>query len=165
MKPQRKAKNDAQVAYRKQRYQQRREQERLYKEHYYQVHRIEYIEKRRQYYEIHKEEINARRRQYRKEHPEELSGIDRSHKHKRKAQKKAIGGAYTAQQIQEQYQRQKSRCYYCKVRLGNYHVDHVIPLARGGSNDISNIVLACPLCNMHKHDKLPHEWPNGSRLL
>ena len=135
------------------------------KAQYYQSHRIEALEKRRQYYEANKEEINADRRQYRKEHPEELSGIDRAHKHKRKAQKKAVGGSYTPQQIQEQLKRQKARCHYCKVKLEKYHVDHVIPLARGGSNDIHNIVLACPTCNMHKHDKLLHEWLEGGRLL
>ncbi len=140
-----------------------------YREEYgprhYQAHRIERIEKRRQYYELHKDEINARRRQYRKEHPEIVSGIDRAHKHKRKAQKRAVGGSYTAQQIQEQLKRQKSRCYYCKAKLETWHADHIVPLARGGSNDISNIVIACPACNMHKHDKPPHEWLDGGRLL
>jgi 5-methylcytosine-specific restriction endonuclease McrA len=40
-----------------------------------------------------------------------------------------------------------------------------VPVSRGGSNDISNIVLACPSCNLQKGTRLPHEWPEGGRLL
>ncbi len=132
---------------------------------HYQAHREEYITGAKRNYELHKEEINARTRQYRKDHPEVLTGIDRIHKHKRKAQKRASGGSYTSQDIQDQHRRQKGRCYWCQQKLGKYHIDHVVPLARGGSNDPSNLVLACPDCNMHKHNKLPHEWPEGGRLL
>ena len=31
-----------------------------------------------------------------------------------------------------------------------YHVDHVVPLMRGGSNDPDNICLACKPCNLAK---------------
>jgi 5-methylcytosine-specific restriction endonuclease McrA len=39
-----------------------------------------------------------------------------------------------------------------------YHVDHLIPLARGGHNNPSNIVITCPFCNQSKKDKTPYEW-------
>jgi 5-methylcytosine-specific restriction endonuclease McrA len=41
----------------------------------------------------------------------------------------------------------------------------VVPLSRGGSNGPENIVIACPTCNLAKKDKMPHEWPEGGRLL
>ena len=86
---------------------------------------------------------------------------------KRKARKRMASGTHTSQQLCEQYERQKGICYYCKIKIawGDHHVEHVVPLARGGSNDISNIVISCPTCNLKKHDKLPHEWPEGGRLL
>ncbi len=166
-------------AYEKQRQPQKTERMRLYRQteknkayrkqwqiRYNQEHREERKERDKQYHELHKEEVNIRRRQFRKDHPEVLTGIDRAHKHKRKALKRASKGNYTPQQLQEQYQRQKGKCYYCKTKVGKvWHADHVIPLNRGGSNDIHNIVVACPDCNMHKHDKLPHEWYQGNRLL
>jgi S1-C subfamily serine protease len=30
------------------------------------------------------------------------------------------------------------------------HVEHIVPLAKGGSTDEDNLWLACPLCNGHK---------------
>ncbi len=54
---------------------------------------------------------------------------------------------------------QQSRCWWCKKPiLKAYHADHRIPLAKGGSNDPSNIVLACPKCNFSKGAKLPEEF-------
>lgn len=40
------------------------------------------------------------------------------------------------------------------------------PLSKGGEHLIENIVLACPHCNMSKHDKDPLEFANKlGRLL
>jgi 5-methylcytosine-specific restriction endonuclease McrA len=83
----------------------------------------------------------------------------------RHALKKAAVGTHTEQDIQKQYERQKGRCYYCHAKITKYHVDHVVPLTRGGSNDPSNLVIACPTCNISKHNKLLHEWVYGGRLL
>ncbi|HMN15956.1 MAG TPA: HNH endonuclease signature motif containing protein [Bellilinea sp.] len=76
----------------------------------------------------------------------------------------AAPGSFTKEDISLAYESQKGKCWYCQCELnGTYHVDHRIPLSRGGSNDPANLVLACPSCNMSKGNKFPHEW-NG-RLL
>lgn len=67
--------------------------------------------------------------------------------------------------IRKQLRNQKGKCYYCGCKLDKYHVDHVIPLSRGGSDLPENKVLACPSCNIRKKDKYPHEWAEGGRLL
>ncbi len=101
---------------------------------------------------------------------------ERSHirHHRRRSRNKAALGDYTAAQIQALLKKQKHCCYYaacghvrfqCVKGRYIYHIDHVIPLSRGGSNDISNLVLACPTCNLRKNDKLPHEFFEGGRLL
>ena len=51
-------------------------------------------------------------------------------------------------------------CTYCdkpieaKTSIG----DHVIPLSRGGSHTVDNLVPACLSCNSSKCDKLLSEW-------
>jgi 5-methylcytosine-specific restriction endonuclease McrA len=39
--------------------------------------------------------------------------------------------------------------------------DHVVPRSRGGSNDLSNLVLACQGCNVRKGARLLSELPAG----
>lgn len=48
------------------------------------------------------------------------------------------------------------RCAYCG---GPYeHLDHVIPLSRGGTAWPANLRPACRKCNLSKRDKLLSEW-------
>jgi len=95
----------------------------------------------------------------------------RVYDHNRRARMMSIPGTHTLSQIQDLLKRQKHKCYYCFNKFKQrgdrylYHIDHVVPISRGGSNDISNIVLACPPCNQHKNARMPHEWPEGGRLL
>lgn len=55
-------------------------------------------------------------------------------------------------------------CAYCGVTLDGCpdrprpQVDHVMPKSRGGSNHLSNKVLACGSCNASKNAKTPEEW-------
>ena len=53
----------------------------------------------------------------------------------------------------------KLPCNYC----GNYfegqmHIDHVVPIAKGGKHLIENLVSACKSCNLSKADKMLDEW-------
>ncbi|WP_406154130.1 HNH endonuclease [Streptomyces anulatus] len=45
---------------------------------------------------------------------------------------------------------------YCQRK--SQVMDHVIPWARGGADDMSNLVPACHNCNNMKNDKTPAEW-------
>lgn len=70
--------------------------------------------------------------------------------------------------------RDNHTCVYCSRPEGKYfhpetqsdaslHIDHVIPVVRGGSDDISNLATACAVCNLLKSDRTPDEcglaWP------
>jgi hypothetical protein len=37
--------------------------------------------------------------------------------------------------------------------MARLEIEHIVPLSRGGSNDESNLWLACPLCNRHKGNR------------
>lgn len=55
-------------------------------------------------------------------------------------------------------QRAGHRCEYCYApeALFNFpfEVEHIIPLASGGSNDLDNLALACRACNVRKGSHL-----------
>lgn len=46
--------------------------------------------------------------------------------------------------------KQNNSCAICPQTLDDYHVDHIIPLSRGGKHLPSNIQLLCQPCNNHK---------------
>jgi hypothetical protein len=50
------------------------------------------------------------------------------------------------------------RCGYCLTPqcyiLGPLEIDHIIPFALGGTDDESNLWLACSVCNRHKSQKI-----------
>jgi 5-methylcytosine-specific restriction endonuclease McrA len=54
------------------------------------------------------------------------------------------------------YQKYDGKCSYCDrgVSFRKGTQDHVVPVSRGGSGGVSNIVLACERCNKVKSDTL-----------
>ena len=59
-------------------------------------------------------------------------------------------------------------CRYCKtgLELFNRVQDHIVPVARGGSDAIDNIQFICWECNIEKRDKLDYEYTgDGPRPL
>ena len=72
-------------------------------------------------------------------------------------------GSFTTEELEqvkhEQFVGGHIRCFYCGSDVDtNYQIEHVVPVSRGGSNTIDNIVLACPPCNQSKGSKLLSEW-------
>lgn len=68
-------------------------------------------------------------------------------------------GSHTAEDVRLIGELQGWRCWWCGEDCSaQYHADHRIPLAKGGSNGPGNIVVSCPSCNLSKRDKMPHEW-------
>jgi hypothetical protein len=50
---------------------------------------------------------------------------------------------------------QEGKCAYCFADLGvEFHVDHIMPLSFGGSNNEDNLALACPRCNLIAGNKV-----------
>lgn len=78
----------------------------------------------------------------------------------RRARKLANGGKLSADISERLYKLQKGKCACgCKQPLGdNYHRDHIMPLALGGTNTDDNIQLLRSTCNHQKGKKHPVDF-------
>jgi 5-methylcytosine-specific restriction endonuclease McrA len=56
------------------------------------------------------------------------------------------------------FKRDGFACVYCGVEHHEPHCDHIIPVARGGRSDLSNLATACPRCNASKGALTLSEW-------
>lgn len=84
----------------------------------------------------------------------------------RVARQKSAEGSYTGDDIKRIYEAQKGRCACCREKVGKkYHVDHISPLASGGSNWPSHLQILCPTCNRRKGAKDPIQFSRERGLL
>jgi len=81
-------------------------------------------------------------------------------KARRRALQKGAPGTHTAADLRMLLAAQTHRCAYCKADLRKVkrHLDHIIPLARGGSNDKENLQYLCAPCNQSKGAKDPIQF-------
>jgi len=63
-----------------------------------------------------------------------------------------VRGSYTAEDVRRLLVLQGGLCRACGVSLTvvGYHVDHVVPIAKGGLNVAGNLQVLCPRCNLSK---------------
>ena len=143
--------------------QEHKEERSEYRKGYYQKNRDSLLLKGRlnthMYHKAHPEEHRAYTREWKKANPE----LVKQNIHKRRARKKGNGGSYTTIELHELWHKQNGFCFYCgellyKTLNSVYHIEHKIPLSRGGSNSISNIVLSCEECNLRKGTKTSEEF-------
>jgi len=77
----------------------------------------------------------------------------------RRARLRTAAGSFTSDDIRLLFEQQDGCCFYCDGLLGRgFHVDHKVPLSRGGSNWPSNLALACASCNTQKHTMTSEQY-------
>lgn len=76
----------------------------------------------------------------------------------RRAIIKSRPGKVTRERIRDLMALQSGKCICCRVKLSDYHVDHIMPLALGGDNTSENLQLLCPPCNLDKRAKHPVDF-------
>lgn len=152
-------KNFARQIWHKNNWQRRRESNRRYyhankekhqeaKQRWYKENREKKLEYDRLWREKNRDRQLKNVRRWHKENKERTRELDR----RRRARKLGAQGAFTTQQWVELCKTHKHICLCCGEKKP-LTVDHVIPLSKGGSNDISNIQPLCMACNMSKGTK------------
>lgn len=130
---------------------------------------VEYIEKRdrikkrksevaKQYYQNNKEKLKAAQKQYYENNKEKWTV---------KAHKRRAAGLkyFTVADIYKLKELQKNKCAVCFQKLTKFHVDHIMPLSKHGTNETSNIQLLCAPCNLEKHAKDPIDFMQSKGFL
>ena len=133
-----------------------------WKKRSYDRNRVVMLTRKRERYARERDIRNVKRRAYYACHRERFLAAWRAdyianpakYKHKAKlmkAKRKGAVGTFTQADVDSIYQNQNGRCLYCGVDLhGAYHIEHRIPIIRGGTNWPGNIACSCATCNMQK---------------
>ena len=86
---------------------------------------------------------------YRQANPD----IARAHRRDRRARKRANGGHISPAEWRSVLARFNGKCAKCGSP-DNIHMDHVVPLAKGGKHSVDNVQPLCATCNLRKHTKI-----------
>lgn len=112
----------------------------------------------RQWYHQNKDKARMRAQKWRKSNRH----IVRAAYHRYKSRKRANGGSFTGIQWQTLCAKYNHCCLCCGERRP-LTVDHIIPVSKGGSSDISNIQPLCLECNDRKNNKTIDYRPEADR--
>lgn len=147
--------------YRKNRYQEKLPEIKEKRTDYNSKNQTVIRDKARKYYYADKakngpRQISEATRLYRKQWAKDNPGKKAAALERYRSRKLNAPGSFTEKEFVQIYKLYKGKCAYCgkKVPYSNVQRDHVIPLSKGGSNFISNIVPACVGCNSRKGAQL-----------
>lgn len=123
----------------------------------YAAHREKELERKRKFYAENRDAMRARdRRQYEKD-PKVFADKVRL----RRERIRACGVRVTAAEWRSIQEAHGHACVYCGATGVRLTRDHKVPLARGGLDNVENVVPACRPCNQRKHAKTAAEFTNG----
>lgn len=109
-----------------------------------------------------------------KERARYAANIDRSRSNSRinganrRARLLAVGGTFSISDVKAIFKRQRGRCAspVCRKLLRKrFHIDHIVPVSRGGPNWPKNLQLLCATCNASKGAKDPIEYVQSMGML
>ncbi len=137
----------------------------------YRENRESLLEKKKRYYQDNREAVLAATRRWGAQNRESKAEYNRrwhkanpeygriARRRRRALVRNAEHEPYGDVDIHNLWQRQGGCCYYCDTSLfGVYHIEHKIPLIRGGADKLENIALACPPCNLQKGTMTAEEF-------
>lgn len=139
---------------------------RYYKE-YYQLNKEVLKEYSKEYVKNNPDVVKAARENWLSDNPDYYINYRkdnleayRVYNNQRRARRALAGGSFKQSDIDNLMLVQGAACCVCGKSFEDvgYHIDHIIPIFRGGNSYPENIQLLCPGCNLSKGVKLMSEW-------
>ena len=140
---------------------------------HYEANKEKFKEKNKKYYNDNKEAILVQAKEYYNRNKEARAAYKKAYnetpegrlriKNSRHKYKAAVvsssDGTVTTESLQNLSTLQEHSCYYCTspidTSLSTTHLDHFIPISKGGAHSITNIVWSCSTCNLSKNATIP----------
>ena len=113
-----------------------------------------FLQRRSDYYNKNKDLVNQKGRDYGKAHKNEKMACNRARKSRIKQNHHV---PYSSQDLAKKMEPLGSCCLYCQSP-DDLTVDHIVPVVKGGSDCLGNVVYACKRCNSSKSDKDALDW-------
>jgi hypothetical protein len=143
---------------RKQSRQRNKEKSSIYSKLYRLLHRDQNNERKLKWYHNNKEKAAESKKRYLEQHPNQQREWRAKNPDKvvvytenRRARIKGNGGTYTLDEWKSLCDRYGNKCLRCGRSDVKLTPDHVMPIAKGGSNSIDNIQPLCRSCNSWKN--------------
>ncbi len=127
--------------------------------------------------------VNARARARHALNPELMRASGRKWKRKNVAKVRAADSLRRAREVGAQVGDRRAyavfvawaratpsiRCYWCKKMTQpgrtKRHLDHIVPITKGGADSVGNLCVACPPCNLRKNAKMPEDFAGQSEMM
>lgn len=146
---------------------------------HYQANATEYKARAKKYAEDHPDKAKTYRASRKPQDPQRRRALEaarrkadperfRSRVRNHRALRKAAQGTHSKNDVLSIMSNQKSKCAFCRVSLKRrrWEVDHIIPIAQGGSNGRRNLQILCLHCNRSKSARHPIDFAQANgRLL
>lgn len=135
-----------------------KEKRKEYLSKYYKENKEKIKETMQKYYKENREQLLKNASEYKKTKDGKISSRASTSK-KRNTSLDNADGTITKHSLDALLQIQNNQCFYCKKDLSlltdrETHLDHYIPLSKGGAHSITNVVWSCSSCNLQKHNKI-----------
>lgn len=141
---------------------------------YYAKNRDQCSKKAKERYAENRDAVKAKVSRYAKENPDVRRRANKNYCRNhpdavriRKARQRAVkrkatvGDSASIAAWQKKWRsRSTVACHWCRKRVKtvDVHVDHIVPLSKGGAHAVENLCVSCARCNLKKHDTLPDAW-------
>lgn len=139
-----------------------KEKIRLHDSIYYQKNSEKIIKKVAKWQQDNPEMVAIRNAKWRKANLESC----RAYCQNRRSREASIGGKLSTGIAEKLFKLQHGKCACCGLPLGaGFHLDHIMPIALGGSNTDDNIQLLRARCNRQKSAKHPVDFMQSRGFL